>query len=359
MDVKKAINLLTPMSTSKKLNMAEKQNMCDIIEWLKNSDNFLLETLKTQLVSLKEDIVSSVKKALPPPPSSYTAAASRAIPAFDRPSPPPKIVTQTIIIKAKDASNSVTLDNVTKAIDNIRGKNTLNINNIHKSKTGFLVEVPKDSDAEDIIGKFSEDDNLKHTVINKAKKLDPVIVINKVNVTYNKNNIVSELCSANPELAIHKDKIIPLFIMQNKLNKQVHDIVLRVAPVVFGIFSTKMLYLGYTNIDWRRRTFVKQCQSCFEFNPSKEHVAECKRKAKSCNNCGKTDHVRGDCIAELECRNCKKHSYYQNQDLHHLPNCRDCPLYNLQYCRIEERTQYDFAQNIPSSSSAGASTAKE
>ncbi|KAI2802372.1 hypothetical protein BLOT_009818 [Blomia tropicalis] len=246
---------------------------------------------------------------------------------------------KTLIIKAKSNNNTTSVQN--SVLDTIKKLRTIHknvkINNIVKTHTGVVIKTPKNEDIDSLIAEFAKGDYLSSNAnIYKAKQLDPVIVLKKVNKITNPNDIPDIISNMNDTLNNMKEQIKTLFTI--KSNTDSHDIVLRVSPNVYSLIKNlKHIYTDYQQVEWRNKILVRQCQKCYALNPN-HNVNNCPNQT-ACNKCDKSG--SHDCDNQQKCFNCTKHPYFKTTSVNHKPNNTDCPLYKRQHDSIIQRTCFN------------------
>ena len=304
-------------------------------DWIVTENKHLTEKIKMlqeELIRVKAEKFDQFMIAKPT--TSYSSIVNKT-PEKDT----PKANSDNVIIIKETKQNNIGTCQ-TKAMDEIRelqkkGKK-MKISKVIKTKTGLLVQTP--DDPKEIIKDLKTLESLKsdHTEVYESTKMSPTIILNRVSNDTDSTTIVSTLCSMNEELTGLETHMRFLFEMKNN-NKSTKDIVMRVTPTVYTKMKKMQRLFTHTEaITFRERIFVKQCQRCYRFNPGHK-TSECQERL--CGVCG----VKGEhtCSGVKKCVNCTNHPNSNfHQHTQHSPNSTQCPMYEMQFQRLQSRIRY-------------------
>lgn len=296
--------ILNALSNLGNLSKENKANVAKITSWANN---------------IHEECEEYKRNSVTKP--SYTAIVK------SRP-PPAKVNEKTLVIKARQNCDPKTVANQVFEGVNIIRKTTPNIkiNKIIRSKSGAIIKAPMETNIDEMISMFKEQDKLaKIATVYKPKFLDPLIILKNINKEQDVTKIPKDLCNINEQFAGLDSQIKVLFA--SKSNGPAHDVYLRVSPKVFQAFvNSKHIFLDYESIRWLKNVHVRQCQNCMCFNP--DHQSKNCPNQQMCKLCGKTGPHKCDQIQK--CGNCMNHQFHSKHS-GHKPNSTECPLYEAQH----------------------------
>ncbi|KPM05191.1 hypothetical protein QR98_0036500 [Sarcoptes scabiei] len=322
--------LKTEVKTLKTNNKLDK--ISEAITVVKDNMN----SMSSEINKISQQVDSSRPPQTIPQLSYSQALASRPIasPSSDQ--------LKTIIIKSSNP------DSVPPKVVESKVKSIINESNIkakivristNKSSVVIKSAEQKSENLSLLVQKINQHSSNRNSF--KAfipNKMDPTIIMKGVSIDNNLTTIINQITENNPLLENINNEIKFLFRIKTRNPNQM-DIVFRVSPRVFDIISKKMnnnVYIDFQCCKTEHQTFVRQCQKCFQFN----HKANECRNHMICKNCGQTKNSSHHCHPEHQtCVNCKNSNIFKN-DVNHLPNSQQCPIYKSRMKQIIEQTQF-------------------
>lgn len=307
------------------------------VEYKTNNDS-LVEKIENLLNNVDKKMAKTLPQA---PPSFANIVKSQPAEKLIR----NKVSEETILFTSKPETNSANIvPQVYRAIQTIRLTNEqLKINKIIPTRKGLILKVPADEDIDSLITQFKNYDSLNDAVtIYQPKKLDPTIVLKNVSKLTDINELPQLICNTNlnPLLEDCQNKMIVLFAI--KSNTDTQNVVLRVNPTVYEkIMKTGYVYTDLQKIFVQNKIMVRQCQNCFKF----DHATKNCNVQKLCIKCGKPTSRNHTCERSC-CINCSTNNKYKNTNTDHLPNKRDCPIYNDRIKKLINNTSYTGSDHI-------------
>lgn len=248
---------------------------------------------------------------------------------------------KTIIINKtkQETSTRELLHEVNTGIRKVRAEGgQVKINKVIEGKTSVIVKLPQTEDIDTLINSFKNMDNINGIAkVYPAKMLDPVVAFKGVSSSIKNEELAKSICSMTTQLRGMEDKFRYMFDM--KSGSSTRGVVFRVAPSVYRILvGLGRVFTINQVINVSKKVLVRQCQRCYSFGHNTKQCESLGFQPK-CHTCGQKE-AGHKCTKVISCANCSQHPKYKHEDLSHPPNCDRCPIYDLQFKRTEQKTNY-------------------
>ncbi|CAK9816194.1 Uncharacterized 50 kDa protein in type I retrotransposable element R1DM [Anthophora plagiata] len=245
----------------------------------------------------------------------------------------PRERTFAVVVKAKDASVSMTSEQVKeKVMRDVSAQLDVRVKAVRKTRSGGVaIEAVTAKDMQMLreCKKF-DDVGLK---VELPKKIGPKVLVFDVpceitneeflNELFVKNVRTGKCCMAECEF---KDRT-RIVNRTNKKNASVGNVIVEVTKSVRDVLMDE----GRVYVKWRAckvKDYVNvlRCHKCYAFG---HMMRECSVKDRLCQQCGESGHLRSECKKERMCRNCK----LKGAKCDHSVMSDECP----EFLRMAER----------------------